>query len=254
MSNVCIAGSAREYKTSPHWVCIEPGCVGMSVLGSVAGSMKIPLGHIVGDLAERYPVKASPARTPLLPLRQARNPTLQSSPAQTCLSSPELARERHRSSGTDMSSTGLGMQQRARRTARHAGIVERRAAIEVDRGDLPRTRTQPWTERLVPGQGFLRAPFVCSSGLPDLICYRTDSAFADARGRAGRVPWRLDTEPRRLPIGRKATFLGRRLNQQRSAWFPCLTTVGCDSCRSPWESVWPVDIRPASSAFSWFES
>ena len=166
----------------------------------------------------------------------------------------ELARERHRSSGTDMSSTGLGMQQRARRTARHAGVVERRAAIEVDRGDLPRTRTQPWTERLVPGQGFPRATFVCSSGLPDLICYRTDSAFADARGRAGRVPWRLDTEPRRLPIGRKATFLGRRLNQQRSAWFPCLTTVGCDSCRSPWESVWPVDIRPASSAFSRFES
>jgi hypothetical protein len=38
----------------------------MSVLGSVAGSMKIPLGHIVGDLTERSPVKASPTRTPLL--------------------------------------------------------------------------------------------------------------------------------------------------------------------------------------------
>jgi hypothetical protein len=38
----------------------------MSVLGSVAGSMKIPLGHIVGDLTKRSPVKASPARTPLL--------------------------------------------------------------------------------------------------------------------------------------------------------------------------------------------
>jgi hypothetical protein len=38
----------------------------MSVLGSVAGSMKIPLGHIVGDLTARSLVKASPARTPPL--------------------------------------------------------------------------------------------------------------------------------------------------------------------------------------------
>jgi hypothetical protein len=66
VSNVCIAGSTREYKTSPRCVCIEPRCVGMSVLGSVAGSTKIPLGHIVGDLTERSPVKGSPARTPLL--------------------------------------------------------------------------------------------------------------------------------------------------------------------------------------------
>jgi hypothetical protein len=69
---------------------------------------------------------------------------------------------------------------------------------------------------------FRRALFVCSNGLPHLICYRTDSAFRDARRRAARHPGGLDTEPRRLPrsIGRKATFPERRFNQQRSGWFP----------------------------------
>src|SRR5262252_1882742 len=220
----------------------------MSVLGSVAGSMKIPLGHIVGDLAERSPVKASPARTPLL------NPAAASTqPNLAIITRTDMSQQPLSSHGSDTGLPGL-ICYRPDSTYNSAREGRRGTLGSWSAAPLSRSTVGIFLEHGLNhgpsawflAQGFPRAPFVCSSGLPDLICYRTDSAFADARGRAGRVPWRLDTEPRRLPIGRKATFLGRRLNQQRSAWFPCLTTVGCDSCRSPWESVWPVDIRPAS--------
>jgi len=74
----------------------------MSVLGSVAGSMKIPLGHIVGDLAERSPVKASPARTPLL------NPAAASTqPNLAIITRTDMSQQPVSSHGSDTGLPGL---------------------------------------------------------------------------------------------------------------------------------------------------